>query len=253
MICAGEFIRNSPSKKAFIAGLWLGGWLLKPQLLIIILPLLIISRSFKVLKGFMLSSLLILATSFLMVGKHGFINLKDIILGSSSGGATSASEAMTNWRMLGTHIAYLTSQIPGDIIMIAGSLITAGVAIYVFRKKISDPNQLMIASLGIFAATCAATWHAHLHMSIILIPPMLYLSIKYRLYQRLFILWVVTPVLFQMFGYLIISLIGIEDSPTNTLNSILFIRGFPGLILNLVLFGWSIVFFNRLNESFTQT
>ena len=42
LICAGEFFRAFLSAKPLKAGLFLGGWLLKPQLLILIIPFLLI-------------------------------------------------------------------------------------------------------------------------------------------------------------------------------------------------------------------
>ena len=35
LICAGEFIRNDLKEKPFLSGLWLGGLLIKPQVLIL--------------------------------------------------------------------------------------------------------------------------------------------------------------------------------------------------------------------------
>jgi len=42
LICAGEFVRNSLDKKPFLSGVWLGGLLIKPQLLILIIPYLLL-------------------------------------------------------------------------------------------------------------------------------------------------------------------------------------------------------------------
>lgn len=51
VICAGEIIRNSMQKKAFMAGLWVGVLIIKPQLLILVIPALLILRNLDVLKG----------------------------------------------------------------------------------------------------------------------------------------------------------------------------------------------------------
>ena len=44
LICTGEFIRSALNRKPFLSGLWLGGLLLKPQILILIVPVLLILR-----------------------------------------------------------------------------------------------------------------------------------------------------------------------------------------------------------------
>lgn len=253
LICAGEYLRAYIANKPLIAGLWLGGWLLKPQLLVIILALILITHSFKVFKGFLLSSLGVTGISFILIGIQGFRNLLNIVLESASGGFTSNSVGMTNWRMLGEHIATFTSQTAGETVVIAGTLTTVIITIYVFRRKISDPNQFMIASLGIFAATCAATWHSHPHMSIILIPPMLYLSGKKQLSLNLLTIWAFTPVLFHILGHILLLLLVLANFSTDPEKTKWFIIGFPGFVLSLFLLGWAIVQYNHLKEETSQS
>ena len=52
LICIGEFLRASLSKRPWVAGLWLGGLLVKPQLLILVLPFLLIQKRFKEIIAF---------------------------------------------------------------------------------------------------------------------------------------------------------------------------------------------------------
>ena len=44
MIRTGEFIRSSLNKKPVLSGIWLAGLLLKPQLLILIVPIILLMR-----------------------------------------------------------------------------------------------------------------------------------------------------------------------------------------------------------------
>jgi hypothetical protein len=60
LVCTGEFIRYALNNKSLPSGLWLGGLLLKPQLPIIIIPVLLIQKNWKVLLGFFASSGLII-------------------------------------------------------------------------------------------------------------------------------------------------------------------------------------------------
>jgi hypothetical protein len=233
-IFAGEFMRALISDKPYRAGLWLAGWLLKPQLLILILPLLLLQRSVKVLAGFMLLSITILAISIGLVGMDGFLNLTSTLLEAGSGGVHSMPQVMMNWRMLGWHIESFSSSIVGWTVVAMGTLLTACVALFVFRKKIEgDSTKRVVALLGVFAATSAIAWHAHFHMSIILIPPMVYLVVKNRFNQKLFLAWLFVPALLQFLFFVLQSVLNLYTIPA-------LVEGLQGLIFNLLILGWGI-------------
>ena len=245
-ICEGEFIRAAISDKPFRAGLWLGGWLLKPQLLVLIIPFLLIKRSIKVLSGFIASTIAVLVISFSFINTNGFLSLKNILLESAGGGASSNPMIMVNWRMLGWHIASLTSSTIGWVIIIIGSLLTVCATLVFFRKRIPpDPTRFAIALLGIFAATCVVTWHTHLHMSIILIPPMLYLIMKNRFNKNLFLIWVFVPNLIQFIGYISATFVRIQNLQINISQVLALTEGFPGFVMNLLILGWAIEQYTR--------
>jgi hypothetical protein len=239
-ICAGEFLRAVLSDKPVKAGLWLGGLLLKPQVLILIIPFLLIQGAFKILKGFAISSLAVFVISFLMVGKNGFLNLISILLDSAGGAATSNPGHMMNWRMLGVHLGSITSSKLGLAVIVVGSLITIGLTLLVFRKaKISDP-EYSIALLGIFAATCISTWHAHIHMSIVLIPIMLYLVMSNLLDKRLFAIWILLPMIVQFFMGSIMLLGDYEIFHIEPGNLTEFAFGFRLFLANSIILIWAL-------------
>lgn len=246
VICVGEFIRAFHANKPTQAGLWLGGLLLKPQLLILILPYLLIHRKFKTLTGFAVSSLSLLAVSFAMVGSEGFLDLKDILLESADGGAASLPQTMINWRMVGNNIGLFTSPVVGGTIILAGSAVTGAAALLIFSKKMPvDNTRETIALLGIFAATCLATWHSHLYMTIILIPPMLYLLVHKRMEQKLFTAWVFTPILFQVIVYISGALIVFNLLPSGFRELIDYTKGLPLFALNILIFAWAAAQFRQ--------
>ena len=78
VVCMGEFIRYALDKKPLPSGVWLGGLVLKPQLLIIIIPVLIIQKNWKVLLGFFASSGLIIGSSFILSGPRGMRSLIEL-------------------------------------------------------------------------------------------------------------------------------------------------------------------------------
>lgn len=241
LVCGGEFIRALLSEKPFKAGLWIGGWLLKPQLLILIIPFLLPQRKWKALTGFLISSLIIFGLSISIVGMDGMFALTKLILDYSSGLASNTISAMMNWRMSSWYLTPITSSNVSWVIILIGMITTAMVPMIVYnRKKILDSNHLVIALLGIFSATLAVTWHAHPHMAVILIPPMLFLLLKKQIEKKLFLLWVFIPVLMRFISYIILIFVESVNASINSGDVVRFLTGFPAFVLNLALLGWAI-------------
>jgi hypothetical protein len=241
VVCIGEFIRAIHTGRRYAAGLWLGGLLLKPQLLILILPFLLIRRSRKMLIGFSITSFVVLALSYALVGNKGLVNLSHILLQSARGDLASNPAAMINWRMLGWHIASVSTPTIGEIVTIAGSLMTIGIVFYRFRKNISqDKHKFLTAIFGIFAATLSITWHSHFHTALILIPFILFLLINNNFKLRLYSAWVLIPIAVQFLFYIQTGLVFLGVPHAVVTQIMKFEEGFRGLALNLLLVGWAI-------------
>jgi hypothetical protein len=248
LICVGEFVRQLDRQSFLKAGLWLGGLLLKPQLLILILPFLLLSRSFKILKGFTVSSFFIFLASFVLIGKRGFINLLNILLDSSAGGVASTPVAMINWRSLGLFINTLTSSTAGWVVIIIGSLFTTGIAFYLFRKTdFKEMPLFSIPLLGIFTATLLVTWHAYLHMSIILYPIMIYLIIKKQMNFTFLYVWFFFPIVVKILSTFVATFIIKFDWAT-----ISFIYGVRFFNLNIFLLIWSFIVYSEKEKELLQ-
>jgi len=215
MIVMGEFIRAVLSDKSFKAGAWLGGLLLKPQLLILIIPYLLIRGLRKTFLAFVASGFVIMVISFALSKINGILALINLLLGFSKGLPTNNIPAMMNWRMLGEHITSFSSPIIGWMITLIGSVLTVTLLVHFFRKRVpNNPTSFAIDILGIFAATCAVTWHAHLHMSMVLIPPLLFLIVKNRFNNKLFMVWAFVPILVHFVRYIIAAFIEVNNFPT---------------------------------------
>lgn len=241
-ICAGEFFRNLTKSNQLKAGFWLGGWLLKPQLLLFILPFLLIRKYWKTLLGFVISSLSLVLLSFGLVGKDGLLGLIDILMDSFQGGAASNAHHMMNWRMIGIYLTGYFNKKFGLSVVIAGSIITTIITFLVLSKKRSDDDDtyLCISLFGIFAATGAVTWHAHLSMSMVLIPLLFYLLITEKMNPRIFVWWVFAPIVlfFSRSGIDILMYLGLIPGAFNNLPDLF--EALPGLIFNLLFLGWSV-------------
>lgn len=241
LICIAEFIRAVVSEKPYKAGLWLGGWLVKPQLLVLILVFLLVQKKYKVILGFFLSSAALLIVSWLLVGGEGIRDFINLIFESVEGGAASHFEYMMNWRMLSFYVSYFTSPTVGWIFLGLTSTVTAGAPLLAFRKKLQVISpQFAIALLGILAATTAVSYHAHLHTAMILIPILLYLYMKGYMKLRPVLIWVAIPYGVNLALYVLSTLILANVLPIKLGSIIEIVFGIGLLIVNLFLLGWSI-------------
>lgn len=226
LICAGEFLRNAAGKKPLLAGLWLGGLLIKPQVLILIIPALLLLKNWKVLYGFTISSTVVLGISLGLSGIEGVISMVNLWLSYVPGMATNAPENMMNWRMLALHINGWTNSFVGWIVAGAGILFTLVLDVLLLRRRPQfGSDTWLLVVFGILASTCAVTWHSHTHMAMVLIPFIMFAAMQGILSGRLLNSWVfVTP--------LVMVLVFIAGA-VMVLGVVTFIKGFGGLVMGL--------------------
>jgi hypothetical protein len=235
LICVGEFIRNILGKREFRAGLWLGGLILKPQLLILVGPALLLQRKWKLLGGFSSTILAALVSSLLLGKLSSLINLVALLTKFVPGIATNAPENMMNWRMVGER---LSSFLPPTIswgIAAAGLAGTALATFLLWRKPLQPSSpDFLVAFTGTLAATMAATWHSHIHMAMILIPPVLYLYARQAFPCKLFNWWMFGLPFIILFLALPVKLLGLDRY-----NALSGLTGFCMLIFNLIFLVWA--------------
>jgi len=248
VVCAGEFIRSAVCKKPLLSGIWLGGLLLKPQLLILIIPLFLIMRHWKVLLGFILSSGIILATSLLLSGISGLKALINLWTQYSSGMSSNFPQAMINWRMVGINLNAFTGTSIGWVITGLGMVLTMLAVYFLIKKNPPFGNpQWVMSMLGVFSATLALTWHSHYHMAMVLIPFLVYVSVYELLPQKILFSWaIVTPIV--LLGIMIVDLFFLVVMRSNSMNyNVIIVTAFSGFMLNIVVLVSTLRFSNNQN------
>jgi len=195
-ICMGEFLIASTRGQSFRSGLWVSGLLLKPQALFLLLPGLLIGRRFKAFAGCVAGGLIVLILSLLLGGTQGVLNATRMVLLYSRGMQTNIPESMMNWRALEINLARL---IPSPVawgMAIAGLVLSCGAALSLWlRRDTSASSRLPLVVMGTYAATCTVAWHAHVHMALPLVVPLLLLESRRLLPRGWLIAWVVVPTL----------------------------------------------------------
>ena len=199
-ICSGEFMLALCHRRPFRAGLWLGGLLLKPQLLVLIGLVLLLQRSLRALAGLAVTSSVVLAACLLLSGPRAVPRMLDLwLIQGSVGGHSVWLEGHMNWRMLGFHVSALAGLFEqlGTGIAVVGMLATLIITLYVWRKPFdAHSSSRAIAVLGIMAASAILAWHSHINTAMLLIPPILYLYQAKILPPRALAIWVFLPALF---------------------------------------------------------
>jgi len=218
LVCAGEFLRTARNKKPLLSGVWLAGLLLKPQLLILIVPIILFLRYWKVLVGFVISSGAILVISLLLSGISGITAQIKLLTNWGGGVSITNPSAMINWRMIAVNANFLTGLPIGWFVAGLGVLLTLVVVVLLVKSKpVFGTPQWVLMVLGIFSATFALTWHAHYHMAIVLIPFLIYASMIKMPPKNLLTLWILTApttwLLLGMVGLVVVLLTGVNINP----------------------------------------
>ncbi len=250
LICIGEFMRCIASGKSFRAGLWLGGLWLKPQTLILVLPSLLLQRSWEALGGFFAMTIMLIVLSLYVGGIDVFHGLIRLWHESAHGLPSNAPGLMVNWRMVGIHLNSLLGWEIGWGIASVGLLWTVLAALYLWRRPRSPSSpEFGVSLLGTMAATCAVTWHSHLHMMIILIPPLLYLLLRGYLPMALMDVWLFLMPALMLVG-LVLDLMGaLQILPSvPDVRYWQFLMAITGWGLNLYLLRWAVHQVRRLEE-----
>ena len=198
-IFIGEFMRAMLDHKPFRAGLWLGGVILKPQVLVIIGLVLVVQRLVRVLAGLAVSGSVLTLVSLLMTGPQAFLNMiaSWLLYGNSS--VVPWVQGMMNWRMIGYHLANFTTPWLGWGIAAAGMLATAGLMLYAWRKPFdATAPSFPIAMVGVVSAAALLAWHSHLHLGVMLIVPLVYAYQRKILPERIWNYWIFFPALLHM-------------------------------------------------------
>jgi len=173
----GEFIRNAVNKKHVLSGIWLGGLLLKPQLLVLVFLSLLFLRNRNIILGFLISAAGIFTTSLALTNFNGLLELFGLWTGKGQQASSFAPENMANWRMIGFNINNWTSSSFGWILTILGTLATLALWVILIKKKPVMGSTLWVSSLfAIFAASLLISWHSHIHTSMILLPFLVFIA-----------------------------------------------------------------------------
>jgi hypothetical protein len=245
LICCGECIRNALLKRPLISGLWLGGLLIKPQILFLVIPALFLLKNGRMILGFVITSLCVLASSLALSGFQGLLAMLKLWFSYLPGIDTNAPAIMANWRMLGLHLSALLSPWFGWAVAISGMVASLVIWYLLWRRKPAFGSAHWITMLGgIFSITCAFIWHSHVHMMMVIIPFLVFASLHGMIPRRVYELWVFAIPVATILVLVAAALSQAGILPFRIVGGLFF--GATGLALNVWI---ALVFLRRVNRA----
>ena len=179
-----------------ISGGWLSILLLKPHILILILPGLIISQNWSMILGFSLGTVFILGSSFLLAGWDGLTAMGKLTY-QFAGPLIQNPAGMMNWRALGLNLAKVIPNWLGWVLAAALAAIITWVVLHQWWKSQFIARNLRIGLVPItLIGTFIVSWHSHFYMQMLLVPFLLILDTKRKLPQKYRLAWLLGPPLF---------------------------------------------------------
>jgi glycosyl transferase family 87 len=241
-VCVGEYLLNARAGRPLVSGLWLGGLLLKPQCLILIVPFLLLQRSVKTILGLAASGAALVGISWILGGLGAFGRLVQLWLGYTGGLPTNDPQLMMNWRMVGVQLGLLIPQTYAWVLAMTGMVVTSLAALAMWLRPVrTDSDSFLIAVAATLAATVLVAWHSHVHMAMVLIPPLilLYLSQRNPLGNALE-WWVFLPAGLYFLRLILASMMYARILP-GQINPLLdLLQGVGLFVMNLYLLGWAL-------------
>ena len=168
VIILGEFVLAFKRDKALWGGAWLAGLLLKPNLLILLLPGLLISWRWKASLGFGVSAALLLGASLLLAGTDGLQAWLEVVCSFAESSFNSVPNMM-NARALAYHMGQI---LPAWLAWLAAAAVTVITALFVLARWIASNQRdnLLWLMLATLAGTFVVAWHSNLYLWMVLIP-----------------------------------------------------------------------------------
>lgn len=170
VICLGEFVLFNINSQRYRGGFWLGGLLVKPHTLILLLPGLIIHKDWRSLAGFSSSALAIVLASTVLAGWSGVLSAVNLAR-QFFGPLIATGPTMMNFRALALNLETIMPAWFAWAVAISGIGLVTGFTLYLWRQPIGMTGMGFMGIItATLAATFAVTWHSHFYLLALLLP-----------------------------------------------------------------------------------
>lgn len=198
VVLLGEFLLAFSQGKEHRSGLWLSTLLIKPHVLILLIPGFILSQNWPLLLGFALGSMVVVAVSVGLAGFQGLAAMLNITF-RFAGSFIQTAPGMMNFRALALN---LETFIPAWISWLIAVLGMIAIFVLVLRlwlhPRINTPSEKILLIAATVLGTFVISWHSHFYMLILLSPLLLYLDLEGLLAPKLRAAWLLAPPLIYL-------------------------------------------------------
>ncbi len=245
LVCVGEALIAFRRGNDLLGGAWLAGLLLKPQMLIVVLPGLLLARKMRGLAGFAVAGGAILILSLALAGPSGLLSLFGLLTGyvTSQGLATNFPQSMMNWRALALNLGVFLPAYAGWAVGVVGIVLTIIAAFKLWgRQRVASASDWSVVLLGTFAATSGLAWHSHVHTELVLLAPLVFLAADARLPSWISDSWIYVPMALFVLLIWVYSPLAISFGLQNWAGAGFahIVTGFSYLLFNSLLLLWSV-------------
>jgi hypothetical protein len=189
--------------RSYLAGFWLGGMLVKPHILVLLLPGLVIRKHWMSLAGFLSSALAVFLASTLLGGWQGVWSAVQLAA-RFSGSLIQTGPTMMNFRALALNLEALLPPWLAWTTAICGMLLVGGYTLYLWKRPFPATGLgVIFLTVGTLAATFATTWHSHFYLLMLLLPCLLALDTKQLISPAWRLAWIAGPPLTFALFYLV--------------------------------------------------
>jgi hypothetical protein len=227
LVCLGEFTLALLRNQQFRGGLWLGLLLIKPHTLLLLIPGLVISRRWGVVKGFLVSALVIFGGSITISGLDG-VRSSLQMAAAFAGPLIQTAATMMNWRALALNLSVTVPDWLAWMAALVGMVASITLVLYLWLRRSSQAQDgTVLLILATYAGTITVAWHSHFYLLVPLIPWLVYLDGRKVMPLTVRLVWLFAPPLWYMLVYL--------ADPASARNSF----GLGMLALSLYLLAWA--------------
>lgn len=205
LILTGEVIISFLDQQETRTGFFLGLMMVKPQILVLIVPGLILCRAWRTLYSFSWTAGAIVIASIGVGGYDSLIELSNI-LSDYKPQYGNFPNSMMNLRMIGANLEDLFGVTAWPLVhMSMGACLLLGI-IFFLRPEALSREKVPTTLMGALAATLAATWHSQPTMAVTMFPILYFLRTRGKLSLSVYFCWIVLPIVTFALSYYLFDL-----------------------------------------------
>lgn len=188
-----EFVLAFIHNKTNRGGLWLSALLIKPHMLVLLIPGFVLRRNWPLLFGFLEGSAIIVLGSMILAGFQGLAAMLDTAF-QFTGSLIQTATGMMNFRSLALNLEMIIPAWISWLVAALGVILILGLVMrsWLHQQVTASSEKILLIAITL-VGTFVISWHSHFYMQMLLVPLLLYLDLKGILPQKARLAWLCAP------------------------------------------------------------